>query len=162
MKMNPLNIIEAVDRAPVLVIGAGNILRSDDAAGCIVAQRVAEAFPNNVIDGGLVPENFTGPIRRFAPGTVIIVDAADFGAEPGELYVAHEHEVAGDMFGTHGAPLSLFMRAIKEITGSEVILVAIQVGSMEMNAPMTARVESAVDALVESLVSVLERATAPN
>jgi len=159
MRNNPLSTIKAVDRAPVLIVGAGNVLRSDDAAGCIVAERLSERFPDNVIDGGLVPENFTGPIRRFEPGTVVVVDAADFGAEPGDLYIAHEHEVAGDMFGTHGAPLSLFMRALKELAGCEVILVAIQIGCMEMNAPMTQRVESAVETLVESLSHVLERTT---
>jgi len=159
MTNEPLKIIESIDRAPVLVLGAGNILRSDDAAGCVVAERVAARFPDSVIDGGLVPENFVGPIRRFAPGTVVIVDAADFGAEPGDLYVAHEHDVAGDMFGTHGAPLSLFMRALHESMTCDVILVAIQVANMELNVPMTERVESAVEKLVTSLVELLERTT---
>ncbi len=154
---NPLDILQAVTRAPILVLGAGNILRSDDAAGCVVAERVAERFPASVIDGGLVPENFVGPIRRFGPGTVIIVDAADFGAEPGALYIAHEDDVAGDMFGTHGAPLSLFMRALKESTDCDVILVAIQVGTMELNVPMTPRVESTVGTLTDALVELLER-----
>ena len=159
MTNESLQIIQSIDRAPVLVLGAGNIMRSDDAAGCVVAERVAEPFPDSVIDGGLVPENFVGPIRRFAPGTVIIVDAADFGADPGALYIAHEHEVVGDMFGTHGAPLSLFMRALHEGMACDVILVAVQVESMELNVPMTERVESAVETIVTSLAELLERTT---
>ncbi len=159
MTNESLQIIQSIDRAPVLVLGAGNIMRSDDAAGCVVAERVAERFPDSVIDGGLVPENFVGPIRRFAPGTVIIVDAADFGADPGALYIAHEHEVVGDMFGTHGAPLSLFMRALHEGMACDVILVAVQVESMELNVPMTERVESAVETIVTSLAELLERTT---
>ena len=157
MASRHLKLIESIDRVPILVLGAGNAMRSDDAAGCVVAARVAARFPDSVIDGGLVPENFVGPIRRFAPGTIIIVDAADFGADPGELYVAHAHEVAGDMFGTHGAPLGLFMRALQESMGCDVILVAVQVECMELNAPMTERVESAVDTLVTSLMGLLER-----
>ncbi len=160
MTNEPLKILESVSRTPVLVLGAGNEMRSDDAAGCVVAERLVASFPSCVIDGGMVPENFVGPIRKMAPGTVILVDAADFGAAPGDLYIAREHEVVGDMFGTHGAPLGLFMRAMNEEFGSDVILVAIQVGSMELNAPMTARVESAIDALVEALAEVLERTTA--
>jgi hydrogenase maturation protease HycI len=159
MTNESLQIIESIDRTPVLVLGAGNIMRSDDAVGCVVAGRVAERFPESVIDGGLVPENFVGPIRRFAPGTIIIVDAADFGADAGDLYIAHEHEVAGDMFGTHGAPLSLFMRALHESMSCDVILVAVQVECMELNVPMTERVELVVETLVTSLVELLERTT---
>jgi hydrogenase 3 maturation protease len=156
----PLSVIESVNRLPILVLGAGNAMRADDAAGCVVAERLAGRFPSNVIDGGMVPENFVGPIRRMIPGTVIIVDAADFGAQPGELYVARADDIVGDMFGTHGAPLALFMRAMNDEFGSDVILVAVQVGSMELNAPMTDRVESAVELLTETLAGVLERTTA--
>ncbi|MCD4691130.1 hydrogenase maturation protease [bacterium] len=156
---NSLKLIEAVTRTPVLVLGAGNIMRADDAAGCIIAEQVAERFPRSVIDGGMVPENFVGPIRHARPGAVILVDAADFGANPGELYIAHESEVAGDMFGTHGAPLGLFMRALNEELGCDVILVAIQIESMDLDGEMTEPVKAAVDTVVAALGELLERTT---
>jgi hydrogenase 3 maturation protease len=63
----------------IAVVGIGNELNGDDAAGILAArklskkycpQKVDENSPHPVfivIEAGLAPEAFTGPLRRFRP-----------------------------------------------------------------------------------------------
>ena len=37
------------------------------------------------MEAGPAPENFTGPLRRFRPDLVLLVDAAQMDAEPGTI-----------------------------------------------------------------------------
>ncbi|MFH1501762.1 MAG: hydrogenase 3 maturation endopeptidase HyCI [Candidatus Eisenbacteria bacterium] len=138
------------------MLGVGNALRADDGAGPAVAELLRPRFPDRVFDGGQAPENFTGPMRRADPDTVLIVDAADFGGEAGEIRVADADDVGGLMTGTHAPPLSMFMRLLSEDTGANVYLLAIQVESMELGGAMSPRVREAVEGLSSEMASLLE------
>jgi hydrogenase 3 maturation protease len=67
----------------VAVVGVGHELRGDDAAGVIAARLLkavlADDDPVLVVEGGSAPENHTGPLRRFAPDLVLLVDTAQMG-----------------------------------------------------------------------------------
>src|SRR5690349_19061121 len=71
------------------VIGIGQELCGDDGAGCAVIQSLQERRgPSETflaLDGGCAPENQTGPLRRFRPSLVVLVDAAQMGIEPGSI-----------------------------------------------------------------------------
>jgi len=129
----------------------GNALRADDAAGSIVAEQLRVRFPDRVFDGGQAPENFAGPVRRARPDTLIIVDAADFGGEPGEVRMARSDEVSGLMMGTHAPPLSVLMSLLAEEAGADVYLVAVQVASTELGGTMSQEARAAASKLVEEL-----------
>lgn len=70
------------------IVGIGSELRSDDAAGVLIARRLASRLPPRsnvlILDAGAVPESFTGPLRRFQPSMVLLVDSANLGLEPGQ------------------------------------------------------------------------------
>ena len=139
----------------MVVVGVGNTLKADDAAGPLVAEMLRGTCPNRVFDAGQAPENFTGPIRRACPETVVVVDAADFGGEPGEVRIAHAEGVAGELIGTHGAPLSVFMRFVAEETGAMVVLVAVQVRSTALGETMCPEVSEAVRRIALELDALL-------
>lgn len=141
----------------VVVLGAGNTLRGDDGAGPAVAARLAELFPALSFDGGQAPENYLGPLRRAAPETVVLVDAADFSGTPGEIRVLSADDIEGVTLGTHGAPLDGLMRLIEGETGATTHLVAIQAKNTSLGAAMSEEVRRAVDRLVEDLSRVLGR-----
>jgi hydrogenase 3 maturation protease len=143
-------------RGKVVVLGAGHALRADDAAGSVVAEELRPRFPGRVFDGGMAPENFAGPIRRAGPGTLLIVDAADFGGAPGEVRVAAPDEVVGLMMGTHAPPLSVLMSILAEDTGADVYLVAVQVVDTRLGGIMTPEVRSAVGKLVAELGRLMD------
>lgn len=139
----------------MVVLGIGNALKADDGVGPLVAQMLQERHPDVVFDTGQTPENFLGPIRRARPETIVLVDAADFGGEPGEIRLASAAEVHGLMLGTHAAPLSMFMAAISEETGAEVRLIAIQAMSTTLGGEMSEQVAAAVRDLVTALEALL-------
>jgi hydrogenase 3 maturation protease len=143
-------------RGNVVVLGVGHALRADDAAGSVVAEELRARFPHRVFDGGMVPENFAGPIRRVAPDTLLIVDAADFGGAPGEVRIAGPDEVFGLMTGTHAPPLSVLMSLLADDTGADVYLVAVQVADTRLGGTMTPEVHSAVAKLVAELGRLMD------
>lgn len=73
--------------ARVAVPGIGNHLFGDDGVGVLMARELTARAGRQadclVLDAGTAPENFTGPLRRFRPDFVLLVDAAQLSAEPG-------------------------------------------------------------------------------
>lgn len=147
-------------RGRVVVLGVGNSLRADDGAGPAVAAALAGDFPGLVFDGGQAPENLLGPIRRAAPDTLVLVDAADFGGPAGAVRVAAADEIGGMMVATHGAPMGMIMKALSEETGASALLVAVQVASTRLGEPMTEAVSEAVTLVAAELRTLLVRASA--
>ncbi len=140
----------------VVVVGIGNTLRADDGAGSLVAERLRERYPDVVFDAAQAPENYLAPIRRADPDVVVLVDAADFGGSPGEVRAATAEDVEGLMMGTHAAPLSMFMRVLKDETGADVMLLAVQAATTTLGADMTREVTDAVENLVSQLEESLD------
>src|SRR5512135_3260488 len=83
-----LNLIKANNpEARLALVGIGNLLRGDDAAGILIARALARRpalqKPNLlVLDSGGLPENFSGVLRRFQPDAILFIDAAELGAAP--------------------------------------------------------------------------------
>ncbi|MFH1688732.1 MAG: hydrogenase 3 maturation endopeptidase HyCI [Candidatus Eisenbacteria bacterium] len=148
--------LDGLPGGKIVVVGIGNTLRADDGAGSLVAERLMARHPDAVFDAAQAPENYLAPIRRAAPDVVVLVDAADFRGSPGEVRTATTEDVEGLMMGTHAAPLSMFMRIVKEDTGADVILLAVQVVTTELGEDLSDEVAGAVDGLVSRLNDILE------
>jgi hydrogenase 3 maturation protease len=142
---------------PVVVLGVGSELRSDDAVGLHVARAIGETRMPNVraIAGGPAPENRTGEIRALSPSLLIIVDAADMSAEPGTIRVLDPDDVRGASFATHGLPLSVLASYLRIEIGCRVILIGIQPLSISFGESISAEAEKAARSLVAALVACL-------
>jgi hydrogenase 3 maturation protease len=86
----------------------------------------------------------------------VLVDAADFGGSPGEVRAATADDVEGLMMGTHAAPLSMFMRVLKDETGADVMLLAVQAATTALGGEMTREVADAVGKLLSQLEELLK------
>ena len=137
------------------MVGVGNALRADDAAGPMLAESLRRRFPDSVFDVAEVPENYLGPIRRARPDMILLVDAADFGGEPGDVRLASGQDIVGLAGGTHAAPLSMFMTLAAAETGAEVRLVAVQPKSTRLGDTMCEEVRAAVMALARDFEAIL-------
>lgn len=75
-------------RTDVVVIGCGNLLRSDDAVGPVMVRHLwDQGVPDDgvvLVDGGTAGMDVAFKMR--GAGKVVIVDAARTGAEPGTIY----------------------------------------------------------------------------
>ena len=135
----------------VVVVGVGNPLRGDDAAGCLVARRLQGTPGVRVVEAEEVPESFVGDIAAAMPDVVALVDAVDLGAEPGAVAMLEREQVATYAPTTHRMPLSLVMEVVQRRTGADVFLIAVQ----PLTLAFGARVSPEVSATVEVLAAVL-------
>ncbi|MCK9604702.1 MAG: hydrogenase maturation protease, partial [Candidatus Omnitrophica bacterium] len=103
-----LEKIQARLKGKVMILGIGNTMRSDDGAGSILAARLKDKVPPEVIDAGAAPENYLEKVIQKKPDTVVIFDAADFGGKPGELRILEAEDLkTANLFSTHNASISL-------------------------------------------------------
>ncbi len=128
------------------VVGIGNELNSDDAAGVLVARALRDETNDHflVIEAGLAPENFTSILRRFHPDLVVLVDAAELGEPPGTVTWAGWAEAGGWSGSTHTLPPSVLAQYLVEELGCEVSLVGIQPARLDFDAGVSTEVRRAV------------------
>jgi len=114
-------------KGKVAILGIGNTLRSDDGIGSILASRIKDKVPYMVYDAGPSPENYLEKIIKDKPDNIVIIDAVDFGGEPGEA-----REVEGDdiktvnLFSTHNASISLTINYLQNNLKVDIIILIIQ------------------------------------
>lgn len=134
------------------VMGIGHELRGDDIAGLLVA-RALRPYANErflVVEAGHAPENYTAPVRRFAPQLVLLVDAAELGEPPGTIRWLEWPELTGLSASTHTMPLYLLARYLAMEANCAVGLLGIQAADTGLNMSLSAEVEEAVTAVVEA------------
>jgi hydrogenase 3 maturation protease len=141
--------------ARVAIVGVGHELRGDDAAGLVVVrglQRVpADEERLLVLDAGSAPENQTGPLRRFKPDIVLLIDAAQMNETPGTVRWLPWGEVGGVSAFTHALPLHVLARYLSGELGCEVALLCVQPEQDDIGAPLSPAVRQATDAIRDAL-----------
>lgn len=151
------------------IVGIGNELNGDDAAGVLAARALhatlkasssAEELDSGVliIEAGPAPENFTGPLRRFQPDLVILVDAADFGAAPGTITWIDWQDVDGLSASTHTLPPTVFSEFLIHELGCEIGLIGIQASQTEFDQPPSPLILAAVLELAREMGPLLQDA----
>lgn len=128
----------------------GNEHRRDDAAGVLIARRLASLASDNllVLDAGHAPENATAALRRFAPDSVLLVDAAEMSEPPGTIRWVETADIAGMSASTHSLPLSMLAEYLRLELGCEVLLLGIQPASTDYGEGLSVEVEKAVGEVV--------------
>jgi hydrogenase 3 maturation protease len=148
---------ESGESPRVAIVSVGNPIRSDDAAGVLVARALSqrEWAANTdrvlILEAGQAPENRTGELRKFAPGPVLIVDAADMGETPGTIQWIPEESIDGMSASTHSLPLSLLAHYLKLELNCAIMLLGIQADSNEVGERVSPEVLHAVHEIVDEL-----------
>lgn len=141
----------------IAVLGIGNTLRSDDAAGmlvaCALSQRECAVDKDHLLIGeaGHAPENKTAELRKFAPNLVLLIDAADMSKAPGAVEWIPEESIDGMSASTHSLPLSMLARYLTLDLGCKVNLLGIQPASNEVGETVSVEVLQAVEEVVTGL-----------
>ncbi|MEX0669862.1 MAG: hydrogenase maturation protease [Pirellulales bacterium] len=147
-----------------LVIGCGNLLRGDDAAGPVLVRRMEErGLPEGVqcVDGGTGGMDVAFQMRGLPQ--VILVDACSSGSEPGTLFEVPGHEVE-NLPSPTGINLHAFRWdhavafghwLLKDEYPEHVTAYLIEGERYEMGAGLSAAVDAAVDQLVDLLIEQL-------
>jgi len=142
----------------LIILGIGNPLRGDDALGVEILRLLENKVPRNVslIEGGSVPENFIGKIKSLAPSHILLIDAAHFGGNPGEVNFMSPEETIGLAISTHTIPLYLTAELIKEATDAKVLLLGIQPKKIDLGEEISYEVKEAIKKVAETIIETLK------
>jgi hydrogenase 3 maturation protease len=147
----------------VALLGIGNELNGDDAAGVRVAESLLRrqragkfSRPVLIVNAGLAPENVTGAVRRFGPDLVILVDAAELGEPPGTIHWLAWQETTGLTAATHALPPYMVAQYLTAELGCQVALIGIQRKDCGFGSPLSPPVRRAVRTVSQGLATLLE------
>ena len=157
-------------RKPVLVLGCGNILLGDDGFGPAVIKHLAsrDDLPDHVcfLDVGTSARKilFDVILSERRPARLIVVDAMDFGGEPGtvsrlDLDAIPENKT--DDFSLHQIPTSNLLRELRDLCKVELVIIVCQPANIPeevspgLSEPAKDAVPRAADAVLKASVVVL-------
>ena len=147
----------------VLILGLGNRLMSDDAAGPLVVERLMQDCPPGarVLDGGTCGMALLPEIE--ASGGFIAVDAASLDAAPGTVAI-FEGRGMDRMLG--GVKKTAHEVALSDLIGAAMLsgscparraLVAVQPQTIALGLEPTPPVAAAIPEMIAAILSILER-----
>ncbi|PKG32280.1 hydrogenase 3 maturation endopeptidase HyCI [Methanoregula sp.] len=112
----------------ITVVGIGDELSPSDRHGMTAAREIdRQSIPGvQVFLAETVPENITGPLRKYRPDHVLFLDAAEMGERPGTIARIEPEQVRARLFSTHALPLPVVMEYIERDIGIPVTLLGIQ------------------------------------
>lgn len=114
----------------LLVIGVGNELGCDDAAGVELSRQLKKGLRKSgrasVVEAGATPENFTSVVNKLHPSHIVIVDAAKMGLQPGSVRIVEKAEITGFSYSTHTLPLSFLIGLLEKSSGAVITVIGIE------------------------------------
>ncbi len=156
--------LKGVLRAPILVLGLGNLLLSDDAAGlhleaALAAERGASAQVEFVDGGtqGLALLHYLAKRRA-----ILVLDAVGLGAEPGSVHVLRGPAIDGlrmrrSTTAHEGNALELLATArLLGDVAEEIVVVGVEPARIATGIGLSPQVEAALPAAMGRARAVLE------
>ncbi len=145
----------------ILITGCGNPLFADDGFGPAVVEEMAKLeLPDNikVIDAGLGGPHFVFTlIDPEVTRKLIIIDIADFGAEPGELAIFRVEDLpAGSYRDAHSWDLTEPLQRLKDRV--DIVVIGCQpkrVTAPEFELGLTEEVSNAVPKTVRKVLELI-------
>ena len=147
------------DAKRVVIMGIGNILRGDDAAGSIIAQKIAsKSLPKNVlvIDCGSAPENYLGKIINFNPSHILIIDTMIANNKPGDIRIVEEFQIADILsFSTHKPSLHMLIKYFRGSIGEvKILILGIQPKNLALGEKISKEVKNAISRISSILIKI--------
>ena len=149
------NIFKDILKGRVVIVGVGNLLKGDDGLGPALVQRLRDRVSAVCIDAGTAPENFTGAIKKEAPDTVLIVDAADLGKAPGQYQLLEKEDIARIGFTTHDISPAMLMGYLQSETKSRIYMLGIQPEKIDFEERLSQPVRKAIEETTKQIEEAL-------
>lgn len=134
-----------------VILAVGNPLRSDDGVGPHIAARLEPSSRLKVIDAESTPENVIGEVAKFNPAYIIVIDAADFKGEAGEVRLIAKEHIPETALSTHSISLKVIAHILSEDTGAELKFLGIQPKSVAMGEGISPEVRAGARAIINRI-----------
>jgi hydrogenase 3 maturation protease len=136
----------------VAILGIGSTLRGDDALGFVLIEELKVLVNNaksnlsvKLFSCGVMPENYTGEVKKFNPSHIIIVDAIDLGKESGSMHIIDaKNKSANSSFSTHRLSMNIITDYLSHYLNSQIIFIGIQVKAVEFGGNLSYKVNKSV------------------
>lgn len=153
-------LIRLVAGRKVVLMGVGNDLRGDDACGVVLGERLAEQVCCPIFVTFDLPEDFAVKASDLRPDLVLILDAADFGGEPGQVRLIRAQDIPPTPGVTHRPSLEMMARFLELDAGAETWVLGVQpdLRRVGLGDEMGEAMRRAVEALEPLLTEALEAA----
>lgn len=142
----------------VAVLGIGNELRGDDAAGLRVAEKLQQELESSsvlIVPAGSVPENFSLDVKDFGPDHIILIDSVDLGNDPGSVFKIDPSDISNPSLSTHSISLEKIIGYWKDNTNANIIFLGIQPKRLGFDSGFSEEVENSVEKIFEYLLKCL-------
>jgi len=141
----------------VALVGVGNPLRGDDGVGVKIIELLEGVALDNVmlLNTETVPEAFTGKVAEHKPTHVLLLDAANFRGELGDVKLIESSKIGGQAISTHSLPLTIFISYIEKMMGAKVLLLGVQPKNIEFFTAMSPEVEKTAEEIAALLRKIL-------
>jgi hydrogenase maturation protease len=152
-------------RAPIRILGIGNILMGDDGLGPYVIQMLMSRFdfPDHVelVDGGTPGLDFLPYISHAR--SVIVLDTVSSKGNPGEIKIYRDREIIGSAppprMSPHqpGLRESLMATELTDASPQEMVLIGVVPETVEQGTTLSPPVQSAVQNVIDTVLEELDR-----
>jgi coenzyme F420 hydrogenase subunit delta len=150
-------------RKSTLIFGIGNVLFGDDGFGPVVAEELEKNYdiPDDVyvLNAELSVREilFNVTLSEIQPETIVIIDAVDFGREPGDIFEIDLDEIPEnkiDDFSMHQVPTSNLLRELRDICKVDVRILSCQVEKIprEVEPGLSDTMKNKVDEMCKMIV----------
>ena len=148
------DVIKNTGKNRLLFVGMGNRIKQDDGAGIYIAEQLMANGIKNVIIAENSIENYIGKINRQKANTIILIDAVDFGKEPGFYKLLPIDEITNTTSNTH----NLSLRTISSFLETpDKRVLGIQPGKVSFGTELSEKIAAVSNQLVMEISSNMEK-----
>ena len=113
-----------------------------------IVKRLNKTF---FINGGSVPENFTGLIKKINPSHIILIDASLMNKEAGEINIVNKDNIVDISISTHSMSLAYLIKYLEMEKDYNILFIGIEPEIMDLSFELSPKIKDASDMLIKLL-----------
>ena len=103
------------------------------------------------INGGSVPENFTGLIKKINPSHIILIDATLMNREAGEINIVDKENIVDISISTHSMSLAYLIKYLQLEKEYDILFIGIEPEKMDLSFELSPKIKNSSNMLIKLL-----------
>ena len=117
-----------------------------------VNESLADKLNNTFfINGGSVPENFTGLIKKINPSHIILIDATLMNREAGEINIVNKENIVDVSISTHSMSLAYLIKYLQLEKEYDILFIGIEPEKMDLSFELSPKIKNSSNMLIKLL-----------
>ncbi len=104
-----------------------------------------------LINGGSVPENFTGLIKKCEPSHIILIDASLMNKNPGEINIVDKDNIVDVSISTHSMSLAYLIKYLELEKEYDILFIGIEPEIMDLSFDLSPKIKDSSNMLIKLL-----------